>query len=112
MGESVHANIPEVLLAAHQIEADGHALESTMKSAVAKITGGEGPEIFPSDEFTDNFVGPSYHRPVGNTTMNTAIQNNALQMGPAMGELGKYVSGSMWTYAGTDDESGSEIAKA
>jgi hypothetical protein len=112
MAERMHASIPEVIAAAREIQAQGEALEKAMKTAVGNIVKAENAgDVFPSDEFTDTFL-KTYHKPTEAGDLNDAIKSNVEKLGPTMKEFGEYLVGGMWTTAGTDHDSGSDIAKA
>ena len=112
MAERMHADVPEVIAAARQIQAQGEALERTTKTHLQNIVKAEnGDDVFAPDEFTENFL-KTYHKPTEVGQLNEAIKKNVEQLGPTMKEFGQYLVGGMWTTAGTDHESGSDIAKA
>jgi hypothetical protein len=112
MAERTHADVPEVLAAAREIQSQGEALEKAMKTALGNIVKAENAgDVFPPDEFTDKFL-DVYKKPTEAGLLNDAIKKNVEALGPTMKEFGQYLVGGMWTTAGTDHESGSDIAKA
>jgi hypothetical protein len=112
MADGMHASVPEVIAAARKIQAQGEALETAMRTAMGNIVKAENAgDVFPSDEFTDTFL-RTYHKPTEGGHLNDAIKANVEKLGPTMKEFGEYLVGGMWTTAGTDYDSGSDIAKA
>jgi hypothetical protein len=112
MAERVHADVPEVIAAARRLQAQGEALERTTKTHLQNITKAEnGHEVFAPDEFTETFL-RIYHKTTEVGQLNEAIKKNLEQLGPTMKEFGHYLVSGMWTTAGTDHDSGSDIAKA
>jgi len=116
----IRSGLGEILTAATGIVGMGQSLDSDMTGLIENITAAEGEKTWGTDElaksFLDNGKGGYHHVGDGGQTMADAVKGlgrstdkNRPSLGATAQDLGNYVVNAMQSYAGTDDDSASDI---
>jgi hypothetical protein len=107
----------EIINIARTLKDKGEALQKAAAKHNADIASRERGDVFPeADEFSEQFE-PQYHGATTDVTGAGSTANVALRMaaefcGQQLIDIGNYVAGAMATYDVTDQQGGTDIAKA
>ena len=116
----IKSGLGDILSAATGIVAMGQSLDADMNGLIENITAAEGEKTWGTDEFAKSFLdsGKGGYHHVGDGGQNMAEAVKGLgrstdkkrpSVGAAAQDLGNYVVNAMQSYAGTDDDSASDI---
>lgn len=116
----IKSGVADILTAATGIVAMGQTLDGDMSGIIEYISAAEGEKTWGGDEyaksFLDNGKGGYHHVGDGGLPMAEAVKQlgssgdkNRPSLGTTAQDVGNTVINAMMSYAGTDDESASDI---
>jgi hypothetical protein len=115
----IKSGLGDILTAATGIVGMGQTLDSDMNGLIEHITAAEGDKTWGTDEFAKSFLDNGkggYHHADGGMCTADAVKalgrsgdKNRPSLGATAQDLGNYVINAMQSYAGTDDDSATDI---